>query len=325
MFCIAATKIDLLSLARAGQQLTDAQAGRLQNQLQQSPDDPALHAQLLGYDLSRKADLRSVRLTSILWMIDHRTADPLAASAYCQLNPADNADDYAKGKAAWDAQLTAHPNSAPIAANAAAYYAVSDFDAAVALLQQAITLEPKNADWPQRLAETYEQQFAFHKDDAPRLAPLALQLRQSAYNLTPNAGYRFGVLVRMPADAIAASDVIAARRYARQLLATAPKFKTSPYYGDALYWGNMALGEVAFRAGRIDDAEDALNSAAQSPGSDALKSTGPDFTLAKELLTKGERTPVHDYLTACKKLWPAGAQRLGAWLNTLDNGGTPDF
>jgi tetratricopeptide (TPR) repeat protein len=329
---ISAAKPDLLSLARTGQQLTDDQAKKLQSDLAGKPDDADLsedkteiQAQLLGYELSRKADLRSARLAGILWMIDHRTTDPITGSVYCQIDAVDNAEDYTKAKHAWDAQLTANPGSAAIAANAAAYYASSDFDAAVALLQQAIAIEPKNADWPERLARIYERRFRKLPDEAPRLAPLALQLRQSAYNLTNSHTHRFAVLVCMPQDAIAAGDLIAAKRYAHQLLGTAPKFKTSAVYGDAIYWGNLALGQIAFQSGRLDDAEDDLSNAGQSPGSEDLANTGPDFTLAKGLLARGERTPVHNYLLACKKLWPAGAQRLDAWLGTLDSGGTPDF
>jgi tetratricopeptide (TPR) repeat protein len=325
LLLIAAAKPDLLSLARAGETLTDKQAQKIETDLEKSGDSAELRAQLLGYDSARKANLRPSRLLAILWMIDHRTEDAIAGSVYCQIDQTDDPEGYAKAKAAWDAQVGAHPKDAPVAANAAAFFAAGDFSAADALLQQAITLEPKNADWPERAAQLYERRFTQHPDDTARLAPAALQLRQSAYNLTLDPKRRFAVLVRMPGDAVGAEDLIAAKRLATQLLATAPKFKTDPAYGDAIHWGNIALGEIALGANRFDDADQYLLAAGQTPGSPTLASVGPDFQLAKQLLAKGERGTVHDYLTACNKFWPAGGERLKTWLTTVDAGGTPEW
>src|ERR1035437_776160 len=70
LLSIAATKPDLLTTARKGESLTEDQASKLQAGLQKSPDDAELRAQLLGFDLGRKADVRLDRLTHILWMID---------------------------------------------------------------------------------------------------------------------------------------------------------------------------------------------------------------------------------------------------------------
>ena len=260
-----------------------------------------MRAQLLGYDLARKANLRPSRLRAILWMIEHRADDAIAGSQFCQIDPADDPEGYAKAKTAWDAQVAAHINSAPIAANASAFFAVTDFSAADALLQQAMTLEPKNADWPEKTAQLYERRYTQHSDDTARLAPAALQLRQNAYTLTLDPQRRFAVLVGMPADAVGADDLIAAKRLATQLLATAPKYKTDPAYGDAIHWGNIALGEIALRAERIDDADQYLLAAAQTPGSPTLATIGPDFHLARDLLAKGERGQVHDYIKGCEK------------------------
>ena len=322
---LAAAKPDLLSLAHTGESLTDKQAQKLQSDLDKTDDSAELRAQLLGYDLARKVSVHASRLAAILWLIDHRAADPISGSVFCQIDPTDDAEGYAKAKTAWDGQVAAHPNDAAIAADAAGFFAVSDFGAADALLQQAMTLEPKNADWPERAAQLYEQRFTQHPEDVARLAPAALQLRQSAYTLTPNPRRRFSVLVRMPGDAVGAEDLISAKRLAAQLLATAPKFKTDPAYGDAIHWGNIALGEIALHSERIDDADGYLIAAGQTSGSDTLATLGPDFHLAKGLLEKGERGTVHDYLKACAKFWTSGSERLKNWTRTLDAGGTPDW
>jgi hypothetical protein len=322
---MATTKPDLIFLAHKGESFSDAQAKSMQADQRKSPDDAEARAQLLGYQLSRHTDFHQPRLANILWMIDHRATDPIAGSAYCQIDPTDDADGYANAKAAWDAQVAAHQTDAALLANAAGFFAANDFGAAESLLQQTITLEPKNGNWPELLAQFYEKRFARHPDETARLAPISLQLRESAYKLILDPPHRFAVLVQMPMDALRGDDLIAAKRFAIQLVATAPKFKTDPAYGDAVHWGNIVLGELALHNNKTDEAADYLNAAAQTPGSATLTITGPDFHLAKSLLAKGERPAVHNYLTACKKFWPAGSEKLKSWLTILDAGGTPDM
>jgi hypothetical protein len=49
------------------------------------------------------------------------------------------------------------------------------------------------------------------------------------------------------------------------------------------------------------------------------------MSLAAELLARGQRRTVRDYLAACAKTWKSGSARLHAWIDTVDAGGTPDF
>jgi hypothetical protein len=325
LLAIAAAKPDLISLARKGESLTDDQAKALQADLQKHPDDANSHAQLLGYQLSRHTNFHQLRLANILWMIDHQTTDAITGSAYCQIDPTDDADGYAKAKADWDAQVAAHQTDAEILTNAASFFTANDFGAADSLLQQTIALDPKNGSRPEHLAQLYEKRFTQHPDETARLAPLALLLRESAYKLILDPPHRFALLVQMPMDALRGDDRIAAKKFAGQLVATAPKFKTDPAFGDAVHWGNIVLGELALRNEKTDDAVAYLNAAAQTPGSATIAGTGPDFHLAKGVLAKGERSAVHDYLTACKKFWPAGREKLNSWLTIVDAGGTPDM
>jgi len=49
------------------------------------------------------------------------------------------------------------------------------------------------------------------------------------------------------------------------------------------------------------------------------------LTLANELLEKGERDAVLEYLTLCKNFWKMGSSKLDAWINIIRAGGKPDF
>ncbi len=46
-----------------------------------------------------------------------------------------------------------------------------------------------------------------------------------------------------------------------------------------------------------------LIAAGKSPGSPQMDSFGPNMTLAKDLLEKGERDAVLEYFMRCRKFW----------------------
>jgi tetratricopeptide (TPR) repeat protein len=117
-----------------------------------------------------------------------------------------------------------------------------------------------------------------------------------------------------------------ARVYARKLLAMAPKFREDWNYGNAIHDGNMVLGRIAVREGRIEDAKRFLIEAGKSPGSPQLDSFGPDMGLAKDLLEKGERDTVLEYFQLCRKFWEVGRRgKLDQWTKDVKAGKMPDF
>ena len=65
--------------------------------------------------------------------------------------------------------------------------------------------------------------------------------------------------------------------------------------------------------------------AGATPGSPQLNSFGPNMTLAKELLEKGQSEVVLQYLALCKKFWKMDRGQLDEWSATIRGGGIPDF
>ncbi len=315
----------LSALADDGAKLSDEQAGRLAVELRRSPDDADLRSQLAGYYQFRKAANREQRTKNILWLIEHRPGDAITTTAYCMIDAVDESDAYAKGKAVWDHQLGANSTNAIILANGSAFRAAADFGDAEGLLEQAAVLEPKNSTWPEKIAILQEQRLVGRPEEAVKLAAKALEQRQLAYNLTADPQHRFHVLIRMPDDALLSQDLIQAKRLGKQLVGAAAKFRDDLSYGDAIHRGNIVLGEAALQAGIVDRAEEYLKAASHTPGSVALEKTGPDLHLAKQLLARGERTAVREYLANCMTFWKSGSQRLKVWTATLDAGGLPDF
>jgi hypothetical protein len=308
-----------------GRKLGDDAARQREATLAQHPDDLTAHAELLGYYFDRAAAAPQRRLPHVLWMIHHRPADPLTP-AYALVAPQPDPAGYAAAAAAWDAEVAAHPTDTAVLADAATFFDNgTDTAKAQQLLGTAMATEPKSADWPTRLAASTERQADRDPASAAALAGQALQLRQSAYKLAPTRAERFHVSIGMPADAYRSGDLIAAKHLATHLLETAEDFPNDPAHADAVHHAHTALGLVALHAGNADRAADELAAAATVTTSPGLAASGPDLSLARELLAHGERSPVRSYLLACQPIWPGGRERLASWVATLDAGGTPEL
>ena len=94
-----------------------------------------------------------------------------------------------------------------------------------------------------------------------------------------------------------------ADNYARELLKFAPNFQGDWNYGNAIPDGNLVLGRIAVRDGRIEESKHYLLEAGKSPGSPQMNSFGPNMSLANDLLQKGERDTVLQYFELCGKFW----------------------
>ena len=104
-----------------------------------------------------------------------------------------------------------------------------------------------------------------------------------------------------------------ARKYASNLLALLPKFPGDWNYGNAVQDANLVLGRIAVQEGRIEDAKRHLQEAGKSPGSPQMNSFGPNMSLAKDLVEKGERDVVVEYFELCRKFWRMDRGRLDQW------------
>ncbi|NQT11979.1 MAG: RNA polymerase subunit sigma-24, partial [Planctomycetes bacterium] len=88
---------------------------------------------------------------------------------------------------------------------------------------------------------------------------------------------------------------------------------------------NLVLGRIAVQEGRIEDAKRHLIEAGKSPGSPQMNSFGPNVSLAKDLIEKGEREVVLEYFDLCRKFWELHRDRLDEWSQEVKDGKVPDF
>jgi hypothetical protein len=137
----------------------------------------------------------------------------------------------------------------------------------------------------------------------------------------------FGVLVMLSATRFLWTPIAARseRDQALERLAHARGHESNWDYGNIVHESHNALGRAALRQGDIAEAKRQLLEAGRTPGSPQLDSYGPDMTLARELLEKGERAAVLEYFELCRRFWKDEAHLLDRWSQAVREGRTPDF
>jgi tetratricopeptide (TPR) repeat protein len=136
---------------------------------------------------------------------------------------------------------------------------------------------------------------------------------------------RFYALNAAAKESFVVGKIEDARKYAQELITLLPQFQRNWNYGNAMQDANLVLGRIAVHEGRIDDAKRYLLEAGKSPGSPQMDSFGPNMSLAKDLLEKGERQAVLDYFELCRKFWEMPDGRLDKWSQQVKDGKIPDF
>jgi len=122
-----------------------------------------------------------------------------------------------------------------------------------------------------------------------------------------------------------AGDINKSEAYSQQLLQMAPQYPKDWNYGNAIYYGNFVLGRVAVQQGNLVQAGQYLLAAGATPGSPQLNSFGPNMSLAKELIEKGQSDVVLQYFALCKNFWKMDRGKLDEWSATVRGGGIPDL
>ncbi|MGO8838707.1 MAG: tetratricopeptide repeat protein [Limisphaerales bacterium] len=136
---------------------------------------------------------------------------------------------------------------------------------------------------------------------------------------------RFYALDDAAKDSFNAGRIEDARKYATELLALAPSHPGNWNYGNAIQDGNLVLGRIALSEGQVEEAGRCLLEAGRSPGSPQMDSFGPNMSLAKDLLERGEKDTVLQYFELCRKFWKMDNGKLDLWSREVKAGQIPDF
>jgi len=324
---VAAGNSDADRDALEGMKLSVEDAQQLEETLKHKPDDLSIRAKLLGYYSSRH--LRSewidgIAEREVLWVIEHHPEARLAGLPYAQFDANSNPSAYQAGAALWKQQVSVRTNEAPVLRNAANYFLLHDPALAEELLKKGSALEPQNPEWPNALGHLYLLRVRKKTtEEAKRATAAALDQYERAYALTPEA-YRSYLLDDLAKTAFEVGETNKARLYAEKMLQEAPLQQKGWNRGNDIFFGNLILGRLALKAGDVEQAKHYLVEAGKTSGSPQLNSFGPNMTLAKELLEKGQTEVVLEYFDLCAKFWRY-QPRLTEWTTTVKQGAIPDF
>ena len=174
--------------------------------------------------------------------------------------------------------------------------------------------------WNEQLARLYRLDAQRPDTTDPDAARKALEQYEAA--LAAGSPPQ-GILANAAECALWVGDDTKAAGYASDLLEGVGE-KGWPD-GDAIHDGHRILGHVALKAGDVEGARTHLLESAKTPGSPVLNSFGPELTLARDLLAKGERQAVIQYLESLPRFWQGRQEAIDEWVILIRAGKTPDL
>jgi hypothetical protein len=315
-----------------GMSADDAKA--LEEMLIINPNSLYVRGKLIHYYFeagikSRSSEFEGKREQQVFWLIENHPEAELAGSPEAGILGFDSKEDqeaFEHAKGLWMQAIIQHPQDLRVLHNAAEFLSLSDPEAALEVLQKAMELNPNDTQTLGLLARTYETKEHAEKSaqDRAAMALKALGLRERELE-SEEEPMRSFALVEVTTDAFDANDMVKAEKYANELLTGAEGAKGNWNYGNVIFEGNTVLGRVKLRSGDVAGAKQHLLAAGKTPGSPQLNSFGPNMSLAKELLEKGERETVIAYLQECAKFWEMGQEQIQSWTVAIRKGEIPDF
>jgi hypothetical protein len=193
---------------------------------------------------------------------------------------------------------------------------------AVQSLDRAISMDPNTATW-----RTYRIPILVSRSNFSKFMPLTAieAYRQVKQDMSVLIGSdRYNMLTYAAKLAVKASEWSDGGSYAQELLSWSTD-ANNWNYGNAIFFANMVLGQVALRQGSIDAAKAYLLVAGKTPGSPQLNSFGPNMSLAKDLFEAGERQAVLTFFDECRAFWKMDRGRLKQWADQVNANRMPDF
>lgn len=331
-----ADQFSAMLLARAAD-CTSSQADALEQKSQSDPGNFAPRIELLDYYSlkSVKGTLTATdfsnRRAHILWTIEHEPESKFAgdfAASFAGDGSSSDPDGARKAADLWLQQVDAHSSNAHVLYSAGEFFYWSgNWQQSESLLERARSIKPRSFEISFALAEDYwhDANAASAPGQRRDLAARALDASEQAFDLANGDRQRSLVLPDATQAAYQAGDLARAEAWANQMVGEGSGHQDDTNYSDEIHYGNIVLGLLALKKGDLKGAGDHLVQAAATAGNPHLDTFGPNMMLARELLKKGDRKPVLEYLGSCGNFWKLGGKRLKRWRSEINAGAIPDF
>lgn len=323
-------------IAISGVMLTESQVARLEARLQKRPGDLRSRYRVLGYMSQHRfldSKLPPRRVEHVLWFIENRPEMSFTGSPFCHVMAQEPGHD--RVVAAWDRVLMAPEVKPELIMNAARFFSLEDKKRTRELLERGERLQPSSPDWAEKIgtdifrevtvAQMGEDRSATPQEpkDLKAISLQALGHFERALGLAKEDERRFHLLADCAKAALEAGRRAEAVRYADETLAIAPRCGKDRHQPDVIHWAYVARGRALFEAGDLDAACRDLEEAGKQGSlmAPVLRSFGPDFRLAGQLLDAGRRDAVLSYLARCESFW--NPKRIARWRQAIEKGERP--
>lgn len=318
------TNREIVNLSMVGRSLSADEASKLEQTLAADEKNVSVRVSLIAYyGAHHDEPFKSKKDDQALWFIRNLADwENLRWIIQIKLNPVLD-KGFAEAKQLWLDNLNKYNGNTTVIANAADFFKVNDNSFAEKLIKEAARLEPTSPRWPSDLGHVLMLEMQSAKGETRReFAAKAYAQYSLAYGMTPGME-KWLILKELPVVAFEAGDLKHAQEWALEILNQAATNK-NPILADPVHQAQIVLGRVALVNGDVREAKERLVLAGQTAGSPELKSFGPNMSLAKELLEKGERETVIKYFEECARFW-MHKEKLDQWTAQVRAGEVPQF
>jgi len=304
-------------LIYSGRNLAKSEVDKLEADIRKAPEDIDKRLKLIGYyDWNGRSSLDHLRLrTHVLWMVENHPEHPAVGEPSLR-DLRDDPEGTTQMTELWYKNAASCDTSSAVLKSAEKFFFGKDPAEAERLIYCLYEKEPNNPQWANELAQLYRMSGVPGRS-FPNPTERALYAYDHVLELLHSPAERQALAGDMAGAAFKIGDFEGAAALAKLYLHSADRNATQK--------ANTILGRVALRAGDIGASKQYLLDSSGTTAAHDIATYGPAMALARELLEKGERPTVLEYLEKCLILWPRGENTLRSWISDIRNGATPNF
>lgn len=333
----ALTSKRCFELLQSGRALTSQKVAELAVRAAKDPADDEAVLPLIGHH-DRGDKMKPEGAALLLGFIERHPRAEGAGALHIVLSYLYDIDTLKSAVRVWEKHAARFHGEAQVLGNAAQWMqhlAVVESaysKESLTLLERARSLEPNTLRWALLLGMT--RLDAARKQPPPQnaeTAKKAIAALEDALTLGDAAERALLLSDKGPVEAALAEarfingDLNKAKADADSALTKLDPKRDSWNHGNLVFALHQLRGRIALAQGDVKEAAAQLMASGKTSGSPQLNSFGPGMSLALELLGKGERAAVIDYLDLCAKFWSPGRAKIPAWKTQIEKGETPDF
>ena len=193
-------------------------------------------------------------------------------------------------------------------------------DLAEGWIRRTVAMRPDDAQSEDVFAPLYLQASNSVSDEAQRV-----RLIEMAAAHARSSEWRVAALNYVVEFHLQAGDGERARREAEEMLRRAPDMYAESSRTYASHIAHTVLGRTALRQGQLAEAREQLRAAGKVASADVMRLNSIRWTLASDLLARGERDVVLDYISMVRIVWNKSKSQLDDWAKSIRAGEIVDF